>query len=107
MGELARRTQARLERETQSKLGEIQRQTRVDRAQIESRETTAAFEVAVRLNNGGILAHQTQQTLTSLHTTAARSSDPDLEMGLRRVATTYELGANQLVYGYMTRPRWS
>jgi hypothetical protein len=28
-------------------------------------------------------------------------------MGLRRVATTYELGANQLVYGYMTRPRWS
>jgi len=107
MGELARRAQARLDREAQTKLAEFQRQGRLDRAQIESRETVAAFEVALRLGNGGILAHQAQQGLTSLHTTASRSSDPDCEIGLRRMAATYELGASQLVYDYMTRSRWS
>lgn len=106
-GELARRREAKLDRETAAQVAQRRRGEAINRAEVEARENLAAYEVSLRMLNGHILTAQAQNHITGLHrtTSAVCKDDPGLELARRDLESIFTFSAGQLVHGYMTRQR--
>lgn len=107
MSEIARRRDTRLERANYERLAEGRRADQLRRAWVEDQENLAAYEVGVRLANGYQLTAQAEQHMNALNrsTTQACRDNPGLEMAHRELEQMYVAAAQQLIFGYMSRPR--
>lgn len=87
------------------RLGQVQGEAILARAQIEAEEQNMAYKADRRMDNTSVLASHLVDRAESLshQVTSATKGNPGLEMILRGVEEDVALGGRALIRGYMTR----